>query len=167
MAVGTQTLRVVKLTALMVKIKPIYFLFLLPIFIISIFIVANVTNPLFGQGESTPSATTSQEFFTAPIKYARVVTNNNKTLDDLASRIGPAATTAKFNVIVMLNKSVDLIPTLKTRHGTFTAKFTYPSINGFATNLTKGQVITFSKDTDVKLVEFDALAFPNLNTSQE
>ena len=121
----------------------------------------------FSQGEQTPKATTSQEFSKAPIKYARVDGNKNKILDDLDALIGPAAVTARFDVIVMLNKSINLIPTLKTHHGSFEEKYTYPSIKGFATNLTKGQVIAFSKDAAVKLVEFDALAFPHLDTAQQ
>ncbi|MCH7541655.1 S8 family serine peptidase, partial [Patescibacteria group bacterium] len=87
-------------------------------------------------------------------------------MDHLEGLIGPKPTTATFDVIVMLNKNLSLLPTLKTRHGNFEEKFTYPSINGFATNLNKGQVIAFSRDTDVKLVEFDALAFPQLDSAQ-
>lgn len=146
--------------------KPIFILILLPIFILLILLVVSLSNPLFGQGTQTPSATTSQEFSKAPIKYTKVDRNKNKIMDHLEGLIGPAVATDRFDVLVMLNKPLTLLPNLKARHGDFTTKFEYSSINGFATNLTKGQVLAFSKDTDVKLVEFDALAFPHLDSAQ-
>ncbi|MCH8821103.1 S8 family serine peptidase [Patescibacteria group bacterium] len=146
--------------------KPIYFLILLPIFIFLIFPVVSLSNPLFGQGTQTPSATTSQEFFKAPEKFNKVDRNKNKIMDHLEGLIGPAVATDRFDVLVMLNKPLTLLPTLKARHGDFITKFEYSSINGFATNLTKGQIIALSKDVDVKLVEFDALAFPHLDSAQ-
>ncbi|MGR3309187.1 MAG: S8 family serine peptidase, partial [Candidatus Brocadiales bacterium] len=148
------------------KLVRFVFPFLLLI-LLFVFLVLIFSGPSFSQGEQTPKATTGQEFSKAPIKYARVDGNKNKILDDLDNLIGPAAATARFDVIVMLNKSINLIPTLKTRHGSFEEKYTYPSIKGFAANLTKGQVIAFSKDVDVKLIEFDALAFPHLDSAQE
>ncbi len=161
--------RVVELTALMVR--QAHHKFWLPYSLISLFFLSGFfvlisASPLLGQGEQTPQATTGQEFFKAPQKFARVDKNKNKILDDLDKLIRPAIPEDRFDVIVMLNKPLDLLPTLKGRHGSFTEKFTYPSINGFATNLTKGQIVAFAKDADVKLVEYDAPVYPHLDTAQ-
>ena len=67
----------------------------------------------------------------------------------------------------MLNRPLDLLPVLKSRHGNFSEKFVYPAIRGFAANLTKGQIIAFSQDLDVKQIEFDAPVYPHLDTSQQ
>lgn len=119
------------------------------------------------QEEKIPQATVTPGVFQAPQKFDRVDRNKNKILDDLEKLVGPAATGDPFDVIVLLNRPLNLLPTLKGRHGNFVEKFTYPSINGFATNLTKGQIIAFSRDSDVKQVEYDAPVYPHLDTSQQ
>jgi len=138
------------------------FAFFLSLFFFSAFVI------LAQEKEKTPAATLTSEFFQAPQKFDRVDQNNNKVLDDLENLIGPAANDNRFDVIVMAEKPLDeILPTLKTRHGEFSETFTYPSINGFATNLTKGQIIAFSTDPDIKQIEFDAPVFPHLDTSQQ
>ena len=106
-------------------------------------------------------------FFTAQQKFDRIDSNKNKILDDLEGLIGPAAAGDRFDTIVLLNSSLDLLSTLKNRHGDFTETFTYPSISGFATNLTKGQIIALAQDNDVKQLEFDAPVYPHLDTAQQ
>ena len=122
---------------------------------------------VFAQEKKTPEVTVTQEYFKAPEKFARRDGNKNKILDDLEGIIAPATPENRFDVIVLLNTPLDLLPSLKGRYGDFSEKYTYSSINGFATNLTKGQIIAFSKDSDVKQVEFDALVYPHLDNAQQ
>src|SRR3989344_3698821 len=117
--------------------RPLFVILLLPIFLLVGLVV-------FAQEKKEPAATVTQEFFKSPQKFDKVDRNGNKIFEDLEELIGPAAPSDRFDVIVMLNVPLDLLPTLKSRHGDFEEKFTYSSINGFATNLTKGQIIAFS-----------------------
>lgn len=122
---------------------------------------------VFAQEQKIPEEAAPQGLLAAPQSFDRVDRNKNKILDDLEGLIGPAAAGDRFDVIVMLSQSLDLLSLIKSRHGNFSEKFTYPAINGFAANLTKGQIITFSKDADVKQIEFDAPVYPHLDTSQQ
>lgn len=141
--------------------RPLFVILLLPIFLL-------VGLLAFAQEKKEPAATTTPEFFKAPQRFDRFDGNGNKILDDLDGLIGPAATGDRFDVIVMAEKPLDeILPILKSRHGDFSEKFTYSSINGFATTLTRGQIIALASDLDVKQIEFDALAFPHLDTSQQ
>jgi len=145
----------------MKKLRPLFVVFILLIISAFTFIAA-------AQEKKEPAATVTAEFFKAPQKFDRVDRNQNKILDDLEDLIGPAAGGDRFDVIVMAEKPLEeVLPALKSRHGDFTEKFTYPAINGFATSLTKGQIIALSQDADVKLVEFDAPVYPHLDTSQQ
>src|SRR3989344_3204587 len=140
--------------------------FLRPLFAVLLVLFLFVGVVVFAQEEKTPPATTSQEVRQAPQKFDRVDRNKNKILDALEEQIREATPEAGFDVIVMAEKSIDeILPTLKSRHGEFSETFTYPSINGFATNLTKGQVIAISADADIKLVEFDAPVFAHLDSA--
>lgn len=117
--------------------------------------------------QKTPAATLTPDVFQAPKRFDRVDRNKNKILDDLEEQISDRPESDRFDVIVLLNEQLDLLPALKGRNGDFQESFTYPSINGFATNLTKGQIIAFGKDLDVKQIEFDAPFYPHLDTSQQ
>jgi len=97
----------------------------------------------------------------------KVDRNTNKIFDGLEEIIGPAAAEDRFDTIVLLDGSLDLLPDIKNRHGNFDETYTYPAINGFAANLTKGQIIALSQDLDVKQIEHDAMAYPHLGTAQE
>jgi len=106
-------------------------------------------------------------FFTAREKFDKVDRNKNKISDGLEELIKSAAAGNRFDAIILLEDSLDVLPTLKNRHGNFDEKFTYSAINGFAASITKEQIIAFSKDANIKRVEFDALVYPHLDTSQE
>ncbi|MBI2621160.1 MAG: S8 family serine peptidase [Candidatus Levybacteria bacterium] len=140
----------------------IFFLF------IAFFVLALSMSNGFAQEKREPQVTVTSEFFQAPQKFDKVDRNANKILEDLEELIGPATPQDRFDVIVMAEKSIDeILGNLKSRHGEFSETFTYPSINGFAANLTKGQIIAFSQDLDIKQVEFDAPVYPHLDTSQQ
>ena len=140
----------------------IFFLF------IGFFVLALSLSNGFAQERKEPAATVTSEFFKAPQKFDRVDRNKNKIFDDLDEQIAGKADSDRFDVIVMAEKSLDeILSALKSRHGEFSETFTYPSINGFATNLTKGQIIAFGQDADIKQIEFDAPVYPHLDTSQQ
>jgi len=120
----------------------------------------------FAQVQKVPDDVAAERIFQAQQRYDKVDRNQNKILDHLDGLIGPAAAGDRFDVVVMMNASLDLLPVLKSRHGEFTEIFSYPAINGFAVNLSKGQIIALSQDEDIKLVEFDALVFPHLDSAQ-
>src|SRR3989344_2114501 len=142
--------------------RPLFVILLLPIFLLVGLVV-------FAQEKKEPAATVTSEFFKAPQKFDKVDLNKNKILDDLDEQIAGKAESDKFDVIVMLNKPIEEASpsALKSKHGDFEEKFTYPSINGFATNLAKSQIIAFSADADIKQIEFDAPVYPHLDTSQQ
>lgn len=142
--------------------RTLFVILLLPIFLL-------VGLLAFAQEKKEPAATVTPEFFKAPEKFDKVDRNKDKIFDDLEEQITGKTDGDRFGVIVMLNKPlVETSPSaLKSKHGDFEEKFTYPSINGFATNLTKGQIIAFASDADVKQVEFDAPVYPHLDTSQQ
>lgn len=132
-------------------------------FFASLVLALSISNG-FAQEEKKPAVTVTQEFFKASQRFERVDKNKNKILDDLEEKIRPATPEERFDVIVMAEKSVEeILPILESRHGDFSETFTYPSISGFATNLTKGQIIAFSQDADIKQVEFDAEVIPFLD----
>ena len=145
----------------MKRLRPFFVLLILPFFLLITFIV-------FAQEKKEPAATVTSEFFKSPQKFDKVDRDKNKILDDLEGEIAGKPESDRFDVIVMAEKPLEeILPALKSRHGDFSEKFKYSSINGFATNLTKGQIIALANDADVKLVELDALAFPHLDTSQQ
>lgn len=117
------------------------------------------------QEKKEPAATVTSEFFKSPQKFDKVDRNKNKIFDDLEEQISGKADSDRFDVIVMLNKPLaEASPSaLKSKHGDFEEKFTYPAINGFATNLTRGQIIAFGQDADIKQIEFDAEVVPFLD----
>lgn len=134
---------------------------LLLIFFIAPFVV-------FGQEkEKTPTSTVSHIVHQAPQRFDKVDKDKNKISDGLDGLVRPAGPKESFDVIILLNSSLDVLPTLKGRHGNFSKKFTYSSINGFAATLTKEQITAFSQDADVKFVEYDAPVYPLLDTAQQ
>lgn len=146
----------------MKRLRTFFVLLILPFFLLITFVV-------LAQEKKEPAATVTSEFFKAPEKFDKVDRNKDKIFDGLEEQITGKADGDRFDVIVMLSKPlVETSPSaLKSKHGDFEEKFTYPSINGFATNLSKGQITTLSQDANIKQIEFDAPVYPHLDTSQQ
>lgn len=83
--------------------------------------------------------------------------NGNKIFDNLEERMVGAEETTKIPVIVMLNTSFKTKKQeIEQKLGLFTKKFEYKTaIQGFAADLTKGQVLALQKMPFVKQIEYD------------
>lgn len=140
--------------------RRLWSLIFLPLFFLASIVLAQ-------EKEKTPAATVTQELFKPPQRFDKIDRNKNKISDGLDDLIRPAGPKERFGVIVLLNNSLDVLPALKGKHGDFSEKFTYPSINGFAATLAKGQITAFLQDADVKFIEYDAPIYPFLDTAQQ
>ncbi len=84
--------------------------------------------------------------------------DGNRVLDNLDSRLRGQSPDARFDVIVILDEQLTqaAIDRLAAAVGPTTPKHLYRSIDGFATNWTKGQVEAATRRGLVKQVEYDA-----------
>ncbi|OEF99259.1 peptidase S8 [Vulcanibacillus modesticaldus] len=82
--------------------------------------------------------------------------NKDKIFDDLAEKMKAIDDNTKIPVIVVLNTSFANKKQEIKKIGLFTKKFEYnAAFNGFAADLTKGQIIALQKMPFVKQIEYD------------
>lgn len=83
--------------------------------------------------------------------------NGNKIFDNLEERLEKLKDNDRIDVIVLFEEEVNekFLNGVRNRVGSFEVEHSYPSINGVATKLTKGQVIALSKMPFTKQIEFD------------
>ena len=93
--------------------------------------------------------------------------DGDKIFDDLEDLIGPANLDQTFPTIVLLEQPVttDSINGLQSGIGQFDIEFEYDSVDGFAANLTKGQILALSQLDQVAQIEADLPVELFLDTS--
>src|SRR5712692_5806579 len=91
--------------------------------------------------------------------------DHNKIFDDLDQRLVSAATDQPFPVIVLLREIMTPanVDSLRQRIGAFDTSYQYPSINGFAVTLTKGQIVALAQLGEVAQIESDLPAKASLD----
>ena len=83
-----------------------------------------------------------------PLPAARTAdVDGDKIFDDLENLISPANLDQTFPTVVLLEQPIttDRIKELQRDIGQFDLEFEYDSVDGFAANLTKGQILALSQ----------------------
>ena len=93
--------------------------------------------------------------------------DKNKIFDNLEELLKGQPDERVFSTIVLFEETLSsaLMEKTKGRIGDFSLKYQYPSIDGIAVALNKGQIIALSKVPFVKQIEYDAEAKIFLNTA--
>jgi serine protease AprX len=93
--------------------------------------------------------------------------DGDKVFDDLEQSLAPAVAGQPFDVIVLLNQplSAAKLNLLRQRVGPFDTRFEYPSIDGFAATLNKGQITALAKLDLVAQIEPDRIVKPTLDNA--
>lgn len=93
--------------------------------------------------------------------------DGDKIFDDLEQTLAPAAASQPFDVIVVLNQTLSAanLGALRQQVGPFDTRFEYPSIDGFAATLTKGQITALARLDLVAQIEPDRIVKPTLDNA--
>ena len=103
-----------------------------------------------------------------PTSVPRIVDDDEDGIfDNLEQSLAPAAASQPFKVIVLLNQPLDIanLNLLRRQVGPFDVDLQYPSINGFAATLNKGQITALAKLDLVAQIEPDLIVRPTLDQS--
>ena len=103
-----------------------------------------------------------------PPPVPRIVdADGDKIFDDLEQSLAPANAGQPFDVIVVLNQTLSTanFNALRQSVGPFDTNFRYPSINGFAATLTKGQITALARLGLVAQIEPDRIVKPTLDNA--
>lgn len=117
---------------------------------------------------TAPPASADQPPTPTPPPIPRIIdADGDKIFDDLEQSLAPAAAGQPFDVIVLLSQPLNAanLGALRQQVGLFDTRFQYPSINGFAATLTKGQITVLARLDLVAQIEPDRIVKPTLDNA--
>lgn len=100
-----------------------------------------------------------------PAANQALAAGEDKIFEELQAQIENVPLDQRFPVIVLLDEPLSSasLGVLRSRVGSFDTTFQYPSVNGFAATLSKGQILALAQLQQVRQIEQDALVRPALD----